>query len=164
MVPYLTEAKVLAPAFEIFFMETLIQNTKISKIEVFKANGNSRGTFGSILNKLISDEEFINKAQELAFTDATSIIDGEIYFEKGSYIIGADGSQHSVLGVAFKAKCRKEIGEINLDKGHYRDTAVAIGSGASFGRPVYTVLTENRDEHAPKVAIRIDQSQRKKSN
>lgn len=158
LMPYVTDARINFPKSDEQFWANLAGCTELSTVEAFKPNGDCRGTFGSILDRQMAREEFIEAVEEGAFTDAGTIIEGEVKFEKDSYVVGPDGSRHSVFGITFTAKCRKKIEEVSIDKGRYRDTAVGLASGASLGHPVQVAFTENCADSTPKVIIRIARS------
>lgn len=165
LVPYATKAKlILQEDNDQRFRAEIAACTNLSAVEIFKPNGDSSGTVGSILDQFLANEELIKAAEKIAFTDGGTILEGGFQFVKESYIVGSDGNRHIVLGCNFRAKCRKEVKEITLDKGRYRETSVALGSGTSFGNPVQIAFSENRDDESPMIGIRIERSRSRKGD
>jgi hypothetical protein len=158
LMPYPTGATIQYPDSEADYWANVEEHTKLSTIEVFSPNSDPRGTFASILDNLMASENFIDAVEERSFTDAGTVIEGTIQFEEGSYVVGPDGSRHSVLGIKFRAKCRKESGDISLDRGLYGDAAIAFGTGVSFGRSVQFAFTENCDDETLRAGIRIERT------
>jgi hypothetical protein len=159
LLPYLTEATV-------FFVDenslNKIKDLDLSDLSLYHPSGEPRGTLLSILEQFLAREDVIKALRKKAFTDAATVVEGEFRPEKGSYILGSGGAQHLVSGIAFKAKCRKEINAAQLHKGRYQDTAVVFASGHSFGRPVRIVISETPKED-PLVTMRVYKAKKKRS-
>jgi len=159
LLPYLTEATVL------FADENSLSTMKdldLPNLSLYRPSGESRGTLLSILKQFLAREDVIKALRERAFTDAATVVEGEFRLQKGSYILGGGGTQHPVSGIAFKAKCSKEINIAQLQKGRYRDAAVVLASGHSFGRPVRIVISETSKED-PLVTMRVYKVKNKQS-
>lgn len=124
-------------------------------LELFTPAGKSRGTSKKILDGIIKDKEFIIQLEEKAFTDAGTIVDGELRFESGSFVLDNTGKKHGVNSIQFTMRCKKEIIDAELMKGRYRDIAVALASGSSFGHAVQMALTEQKDGKSPMLSFRI---------
>ncbi len=156
LLPYLTGATVV---FTDEASLTQFKKIKWKALEVFKPSGESRGSLRSILDCLIADKNFVKQVEEIAYTDAGTIVEGEIRFEKGSYVLGPDNDQYEVHSVRFKAKCKKKEIDAELLKGRYRDTAVVLASGTSFDQSVQIVFTEQKDGESPIGSVRIKKRQ-----
>jgi hypothetical protein len=124
-------------------------------IELYNPSGKSHGSLESFFDRLFADQRFIDKVKEKAFTDAETLVEGEVPLEKGSYVLGPNNQRHEVRSLKFKARCRKEETGADLLKGRYRNTAVVMASGDSFGHPFQMVFTEEKDGEAPRVSARI---------
>lgn len=146
LLPYLTNVTVL---FADESSLTYFNDANLETLELYKPSGESRGSPRSILNSLIADENFVKKLEENAYANAGTIVEGELRFEEGSYALGPNNDQHKVHSIKFKAKCNKEEADAKLMKGRYRDTAVVMASGSSFGRVMQIVFTEQKDSESP---------------
>jgi len=159
LLPHLTEAI-------LFFADedslNTVKDLDFPNLTLYRPSGESRGTLLSFLGQFLAREDVIKALREKAFTDAATVVEGEFRLEKGSYILAKGGTQHLISGIAFKAKCRREINPAQLQSGRYRDTAVVFASGHSFGRPVRLVISETPKE-APLFTMRVHKAKNKRS-
>lgn len=152
LMPYLTDATV------VFTEESSIAHYKeidFKTIELYSPSGESRGSPQSVLDRLIAGRGFMEKVREKAFTNADTSVEGELRLEKGSYILGLNNQRHGVHSLKFKARCKKEEMDTELLKGRYRNKAVVMASGDSFGRSLQMVFTEGEEGEDPVVSVRI---------
>ena len=131
------------------------EDRDVSGLVLYTPQGDSRGSVLSILERMLSRQDVVDKISERAFTDAGTVIKGGLRLQEGSYVLGSDGGRHKVSEIVFKAKCNKEVTEAELLKGRYRNTAVVLASGDLFGRAVQIVFSETPEDESPQVAIRI---------
>jgi hypothetical protein len=151
LLPYLTQATVL---FADQRSLSEFDGCEISNLVLYKPSSEPRGNLQSVLKQFLARENVVNALREKAFTDATTIVEGELSLEKGSYVLGKNGEKHLVAGLLFSATCKKEMNEATLQKGRYRDVAVVLGSGNSFGHPVDLVVSQTPGE-LPAFRLRI---------
>lgn len=152
LMPYLTGGTV------VFADESSIAQYKEidpKTIELYNRSGESRGSLQSVLERFIADEGFIDKVKQRAFTDAATLVEGELHLQKGSYILGPNNQRHGVHSLKFKARCKNKEADTELLKGRYRDTAVVMASGDSFGHAVQMVFTEGKEGEDAVVSVRI---------
>jgi hypothetical protein len=156
--PYLTAATLI---FALEDSLTQFQGADLPNVSLFTPTEQRRGTVAEVLDRLLSDEKLVSEAEEKAYTDAGTVLDGELRLEQGSYAELPDGSRHLLHGIRFQAKCRKDVSEATLDKGRYRDIAVVLGSATSMGHDVQIVLSQRPEEDSPKVGLRIKKQKKR---
>lgn len=152
LLPYLTNATII---FGEASSVAEFEGRDISGLALYTPEGDSRGSVLSVLERMLARQEVVDKVREKAFTDAGTVIEGGLRLPEGSYVVGLDGGRHKVSEIAFTAKCKKEVTEAELLKGRYRDTAVILASGGSFGHPVQMAFSETPEDESPQVAVRI---------
>lgn len=152
LLPYLTNATII---FGEGSSVVEFEGRDISGLVLYTPQGDSRGSVLSNLERMLARQDVVDKLRKKAFTDAGTVIEGELRLQEGSYVLGFDGSRHKVSKIAFKAKCKKAVTEAELLKGRYRDTAVVLASGDSFGHPVQMAFSETPGDENPQVAVRI---------
>lgn len=150
--PYLTGATLILAEEDSLAQ---FQAADLPNVTLFTPTEHRRGTVAEVLNRLLSDEKLVSEAEEKSFTDAGTVLDGELRLEKGSYAKLPDGSRHPVHGIRFQAKCRKEISEATLDKGRYRDTAVVLASATSMGHDIHMAFSQRSEEDLPVVGLQL---------
>jgi len=142
LLPYLANATVL------FTDETSISQfsgANLETLELYRPSGEPRGSLRAVLDCLIGDDGLVQKLKENAYTDSETIAECELRLDKGSYVIGPNDAKHEVHSIKFSAKCRKEEMDADLVKGRYRETAVVMASGLTFGRAVQMAFSEQKD-------------------
>ena len=152
IVPYLTSATL------VFYHEEslpIFRNNDLWKVPVFTSAGDKRGTTKEIIDSLIASEKFICVVKEKAFTDSGTVIDAELQLEEGSYVEDLDQSRHSVRSIKFKAKCRKVESDASLQKGRYRNVAVALACGSLLGHEIQMAFSQRPEDETPNVGLRI---------
>ncbi len=152
MLPRLTKVTVAfseegpAPGLEACHLRDLV---------LYTPSGTPRGSVVSFLEQILTYENTLKALRERAFSDAGTIVEGEIRLEKGSYALGPDGARYAVVALSFRAKCRKDRVEMNMQKGRYRDAAVVMASQKLFGRPIQIVLSQTKTDADPTISIRV---------
>lgn len=159
LLPSLTNAKVI---FTDESSVTQFRGANPEMLNLYKPSGEPRGSLLAVLDCLIADDGFIRKLEDVAYTDSGTIAEGEFRLEKGSYVLGPNDDKHEVHSIKFTVKCRKEELDAELVKGRYRETAVVMASGTSFGRTTQIVITEQKDEESPVASVRIKKKKAKK--
>lgn len=152
LLPYLTAATVVFTNEESM---KEFEEIELRDIEIYTPRRESRGSLQSVLDRLILDKDFIDAISAKAFTDTDTVVDGKIQLQKGSYVVAENDTEHVVHSLKFQAKCKREEADAELLKGRYRDTAVVLASGDSFGRPVQMVFTESNDDKDPVASVRV---------
>ncbi len=164
LLPYLTNVTVLFTSENSLsqFNDVNLETVNLETLELFMPSGKSRGTLRAVLERIITDNNFVRQVEEMAFTDSGTTIEGELRLEKGSFVKGINDEKHEIHSIKFTTKCRKEEMDAELIKGRYRDTAVVMASGASFGRATNIVFSENNDGENPIVSLRIKMKTKRK--
>lgn len=107
-----------------------------------------------IVNGWLADPGVLKKLEEVAFTDASTVINFERELKRGCYLIDGKGVKRPVVALQVEARCRMEVSEIPLEQGAYGEAQIATGVGTSFGRPTQVVFVQKQDEQ-PRVAISV---------
>jgi hypothetical protein len=155
LLPYVTKATLLLA--DPSCIEDLT-NLTISRAEFYDPKGGSRGGLGKALDQMLLSPKFVQAVQQRALTGEATLIVGQLRFPTGTYIVGPSGAKHEVSGIAFEARCKKQQSQVAMERGRYRDVAVAFGEGDSFGHPMRFVFTERPDGENAGVSVRVSKN------
>jgi hypothetical protein len=122
-----------------------VEKLKLPDSKLFDPFGNELGSPWAVANRWIVDPNLINKLEEVAFTDATTILKFERKMKEGVYLIDGTGVKWEVDALQIEAKCRKEVSTISLKQTSYGDAAVAHGKGQSFGTPTQVIVVQQQN-------------------
>jgi len=151
LLPYLKSASVLVE--EESSLDEL-KDCTIGDLVLYRPSGDVRGTLQSLLQSLLASEGVIGALRSKAFVDGATLVEGEFRFPDGSYIPGRTKERVLVTGIIFQASCKKEITELRIQKGRYRDTAVVLAEGQTFGHRVAVAVTESKGGD-PTISFRL---------
>lgn len=152
LIPYITEIKVI---FEGEATEKIdISELNLPKSTLCDPQGEDVGNPFDVATKWLINPEFIKTLEQVAYTDANTVIEFERRLEKGCYLVDGNGKNWPVIALQVKAQCKKELSTISLEQGVYGKVQIAHGKGSSFGRGTQVLFAQRRDESA-QVAISI---------
>jgi len=152
LVPYLTHVSL------VFYKEESLRKfsgVDMWNLPLFTSNGKSRGTVKELLDNLLASREFIAAVKQKAYTDSATAINAELRFEDGSYAESHDHHRHPLRSVKFEATCKRVVSDAALQKGRYRDVAVALASGSALGHDLQMAFSQRQDDESPIVGVRI---------
>jgi len=160
LLPYVTSINVIFSGDPIEKLD--VNDLDLPNSILYDPDGNAVGNPLDEAKRWLADPAVVRKLEEVALTDARTVIAFERKLKRGCYLIDGNGVNRPVLALQVKAKCRKEVSKIPLEQGSYAKAQIAHGVGTSFGRPTQVVFAQKRDEPA-QVAFSIKRSKPKGS-
>ena len=158
VVPYLTKATL------VFMHESSRQafaNADLWNVRLFNAAGESRNTVKELIDSILSNKDFVSLAEQHTPANAGATLDSELRLEEGSFAEAADKARHLVRSVKIKAKCHMYSSDAKLEKGRYRDVAVALASGTQVGHDFQMVFYQESDTDLPMVGLQLKKEAKK---
>ena len=116
--------------------------------------GNAKGNPLDIARKWLADPAVVEKLQQVAFDDSTTVVEFERNLRDGCYLTDGMGRKHRAAAIQVEAKCRKESSNVNLASGSYGKAQLVHGSTTSFGRPTQ-VLVIDSSKGEPTITLSI---------
>lgn len=159
LLPYITDLVVVFPSE--LKDSVVVSELNLRESRLLDPEGNDVGSPLDVATKWLSAPEVISKLEEVAFTDASTVVEFERPLKLGCQLVDSRGKRWPVTGLHVKARCKKEVGTIRLEPGTYGNAQIAHGAGTTFGRTARVVLTQKQGEPVH-IAMEIEKGRAQK--